>query len=54
MQTKFKTLRIALLLALTMIVGAIQAQTISGHVKDATGEDVIGPLYWNRAPRTAL
>lgn len=42
MQTKFKTLRIALLLALTMIVGAIQAQTISGHVKDATGEDVIG------------
>lgn len=42
MQTKFKTLRIALLLALTMFVGAIQAQTISGHVKDATGEDVIG------------
>lgn len=42
MQTKFKTLRIALLLALTMIVGSLQAQTISGHVKDATGEDVIG------------
>ena len=42
MQTKFKTLRIALLLALTMIVGTLQAQTISGHVKDATGEDVIG------------
>lgn len=42
MQTNLKTFRIALMLALTMVVGTLQAQTISGHVKDATGEDVIG------------
>ena len=38
----FKTIRIALALMLTMIVGTIQAQTVSGNVKDSFGDPVIG------------
>ena len=37
-----KTFRIVMLLALTMIVGSLQAQTITGNVKDSSGEGVIG------------
>ena len=42
MSGKLKTFRFALLMMLTMFVGTLHAQTISGNVKDATGEDVIG------------
>lgn len=42
MSGKLKTFRFALLMLLTMFVGTLQAQTISGNVKDGTGEDVIG------------
>lgn len=42
MQTNLKHLRIALLFMFTLFVGSMSAQTISGNVKDATGEDVIG------------
>ncbi len=42
MQAKITSFRIALLLCLTMLVGAVQAQTISGNVKDGIGEAVIG------------
>ena len=42
MQTNLKFFRIAMLLLFTMIVGGVSAQTITGNVKDATGEDVIG------------
>ena len=37
-----KTIRIALALMLTMIVGTIQAQTVKGNVKDSFGDPVIG------------
>ncbi len=37
-----KTFRIVMLMALTMIVGSLQAQTITGNVKDSSGEGVIG------------
>lgn len=39
---KLKTIRIALVLMLTLIVGTIQAQTVTGNVKDSFGEPVIG------------
>ena len=42
MQANLRTFRIALLLVLTMLVGNLHAQTVSGNVKDATGEAVIG------------
>ena len=42
MQSNFKTFRIALTLILSLLVGTVSAQTVSGNVKDATGEDVIG------------
>ncbi len=42
MKAKITSFRIALLLCLTMLVGAVQAQTISGNVKDEFGEAVIG------------
>jgi len=42
MQANLRTFRIALLLVLTLLVGNLHAQTVSGNVKDATGEAVIG------------
>ena len=38
----FKTIRIALALMLAMIVSTIQAQTVTGNVKDSFGDPVIG------------
>ena len=42
MHVNLKSFRIALLLVMTMLVGSIQAQTVTVNVKDATGEPVIG------------
>ena len=42
MSGKLKFFRLALLLALTMVVGNLSAQTIKGNVTDNTGEPIIG------------
>ncbi len=42
MSGKLKTLRIALLVLFTVMVGSLSAQTVKGNVKDANGEPIIG------------
>ena len=42
MSGNLKLFRIALLVLFTFVVGGLSAQTIKGHVKDTTGEPVIG------------
>ena len=42
MSGKLKFFRLALLLAFTMLVGNISAQTIKGTVTDSSGEPIIG------------
>lgn len=39
---KLKTFRIALMFAFAMIASTLQAQTVTGNVKDSSGEPVIG------------
>ena len=53
MQGKLKTFRLALTLILTLIVGTVSAQTVSGNVVDETGEAVIGATVMEKGTKNA-
>ena len=51
MQGNLKAFRIALMLVLSLFIGTVSAQTVTGNVVDETGEAVIGAtvLRWRAA-----
>ena len=53
MQGNFKTFRIALMLVLSLFVGTVSAQTITGNVVDETGEAVIGATVMEKGTKNA-
>ena len=53
MQGNLKTFRFALLLVLSLIVGTVSAQTVSGNVVDETGEPVIGATVMEKGTKNA-
>ena len=53
MSVKMKSMRIALTLAFLLIVGSLSAQTVTGTVKDATGEPVIGATVQEQGTQNA-
>ena len=53
MQGNLKTFRFALLLVLSLIVGTVSAQTVSGNVVDETGEPVIGATVLEKGTKNA-
>ena len=53
MSVKIKSMRSALLLAFLLFVGSITAQTVTGTVKDATGEAVIGATVQEQGTQNA-
>ena len=53
MQGTIKTFRIALMLVLSLIVGTVSAQTVSGNVVDETGEAVIGATVMEKGTKNA-
>ena len=53
MQGKLKTFRVALLLILSLIVGTVSAQTVTGNVVDETGEPVIGATVLEKGTKNA-
>ena len=53
MQGKFKTFRIVLMLVLSLIVGTVSAQTVTGNVVDETGEAVIGATVLEKGTKNA-
>ena len=53
MQGKLKTFRIALTLILSLFVGAVSAQTVTGNVVDETGEPVIGATVMEKGTKNA-
>ena len=53
MSVKIKSMRSALLLTFLLFVGSITAQTVTGTVKDATGEAVIGATVQEQGTQNA-
>ena len=53
MSVKFKSMRIALTLTFLLIVGSLSAQNVTGTVKDATGEPVIGATVQEQGTQNA-
>jgi TonB-linked SusC/RagA family outer membrane protein len=53
MQEKVKAFRIALMLVLSLIVGTVSAQTVTGNVVDETGEPVIGATVMEKGTKNA-
>lgn len=53
MSVKFKSMRIALTLTFLLIVGSLSAQNVTGTVKDATGEAVIGATVQEQGTQNA-
>ena len=53
MSVKIKSMRCALLLTFLLFVGSITAQTVTGTVKDATGEAVIGATVQEQGTQNA-
>ena len=53
MQEKLKAFRIALMLVLSLIVGTVSAQTVTGNVVDETGEPVIGATVLEKGTKNA-
>ena len=53
MQGNLKTFRLALTLVLSLIVGIVSAQTVSGNVVDETGEAVIGATVMEKGTKNA-
>ena len=53
MQGKLKTFRIVLMLVLSLIVGTVSAQTVTGNVVDETGEAVIGATVLEKGTKNA-
>ncbi len=53
MSVKMKSMRIALTLAFLLIVGSLSAQNVTGTVKDATGEPVIGATVQEQGTQNA-
>ncbi len=53
MQGNLKTFRLALTLVLSLIVGTVSAQTVSGNVVDETGEAVIGATVMEKGTKNA-
>lgn len=53
MQGKIKTFRIALMMVLSLIVGTVSAQTVTGNVVDETGEAVIGATVLEKGTKNA-
>ena len=53
MQGKLKTFRIALVLMLSLFVGTVSAQTVTGNVVDETGEAVIGATVMEKGTKNA-
>ena len=51
MQGNLKTFRLALTLVLSLIVGTVSAQTVSGNVVDETGEAVIGATVMEKGTK---
>ena len=54
MQSKLKTFRMALMLMMSLIVGTISAQTVTGNVVDETGEPVIGATVLEKGTKNAV
>ena len=54
MSETFKNFRYALVGMLLLFCAAVQAQTISGNVKDAAGEPIIGATVMEQGTRTVL
>ena len=53
MSVKFKSMRVALTLTFLLIVGSLSAQNVTGTVKDATGEAVIGATVQEQGTQNA-
>ena len=53
MQGNFKAFRIALMLVLSLFVGTVSAQTVTGNVVDETGEAVIGATVMEKGTKNA-
>ena len=53
MSVKIKSMRIAFALAFLLIVGSLSAQNVTGTVKDATGEPVIGATVQEQGTQNA-
>ena len=53
MQGNLKTFRLALTLILSLFVGTVSAQTVSGNVVDETGEAVIGATVMEKGTKNA-
>ena len=53
MQEQLKAFRIALMLVLSLIVGTVSAQTVTGNVVDETGEAVIGATVMEKGTKNA-
>ncbi len=53
MQGNLKTFRIALMLVLSLFVGTVSAQTVTGTVVDETGETVIGATVMEKGTKNA-
>ena len=53
MQGNLKTFRVALMLVLSLFVGTVSAQTVSGNVVDETGEAVIGATVMEKGTKNA-
>ncbi len=53
MQGNLKTFRVALMLVLSLFVGTVSAQTVTGNVVDETGEAVIGATVMEKGTKNA-
>ncbi|MCR5240573.1 MAG: TonB-dependent receptor [Prevotella sp.] len=53
MQGNLKAFRIALMLVLSLFVGTVSAQTVTGNVVDETGEAVIGATVMEKGTKNA-
>ena len=53
MQSNLKAFRIALMLVLSLFVGTVSAQTVTGNVVDETGEAVIGATVMEKGTKNA-
>ncbi len=53
MQGNFKAFRIALMLVLSLFIGTVSAQTVTGNVVDETGEAVIGATVMEKGTKNA-
>ena len=53
MQGNLKAFRVALMLVLSLFVGTVSAQTVSGNVVDETGEAVIGATVMEKGTKNA-